>query len=37
MKLIVIEVVVMWYKDEMMLEGNEIICFFVCYGGCSNV
>ena len=37
MKLTVTEAAATWYKDEMMLEGNETIRFFVRYGGCSNV
>lgn len=37
MKLNVTEQAAQWYKDEMMLEGNEHLRFFVRYGGCSNV
>ncbi|TYR80573.1 hypothetical protein FZC66_09360 [Priestia megaterium] len=37
MKLTVTEQAAKWYKDEMMLESNEYVRFFVRYGGCSNV
>lgn len=26
-----------WYKEEFELEIGDQVCFFVCYGGCSNV
>lgn len=37
MNIIINEDVLNWYKEEFDLESGDQVCFFVCYGGCSNV